>query len=393
MIKFDSSEDKTIYIHGSLDSVITEMTAIILAVSTTSGIHPSKMISLLKLSCAEDQSNHKASANIKSTKENRGVETVFGGDLGLILHLLAVVVSSLREECLVIGLTEGQFWTDLEQDILTGHNTVLIKDIKKYAEKKISSKVSPYITNKKIKVLDANNRLVTVRCPKCGSDIEFPVRKLIYDKDSIELQRDIISRKIFEFKCPKCRCNGYVNYPLVYFQPHKKVLIYNTTDSSKINYSHQDFFDWISESGCPDNIDIKNDDYIRRITISQKEFIEKIQILNNGRDDRIIEFVKLSLGFKANKKNKSLNVNNGHYRYEQGKEYIDFYECNDINYTVEIPEGFYDKVYSELIDEFSDKTEGTNQIVDGPWLTSMLALKKLRRCSKCSHLLKIRRRE
>lgn len=119
----------------------------------------------------------------------------------------------------------------------------------------------------------------TIRCPKCGKDIEFTMWQTINDELPFAIS-DVISRKLFDIECKNCGHRDYVNYPILVNDMKHKVMIYyaypdQTEEIEKTLESMRRFYDGRM-----------------RIVTDQPTLREKAAIFNAELDDRIIELLK-----------------------------------------------------------------------------------------------------
>lgn len=71
----------------------------------------------------------------------------------------------------------------------------------------------------------------TVKCPKCGEEIEFTLWQSINTEMNFAIP-DIISGKLFEVECKKCGYKTHVNYPMLFNDMIHNVMIYSVAPDS-----------------------------------------------------------------------------------------------------------------------------------------------------------------
>ncbi len=120
----------------------------------------------------------------------------------------------------------------------------------------------------------------TVKCPKCGEDIQFTYWQSINTEMSFAIP-DIISGKLFEVKCKKCGHESHVNYPILFNDMIHGVMI---------NYVMPEAAE---EAERIANYMSERMDFCRfRIVTDQADLREKTAIFNAGLDDRVVELLK-----------------------------------------------------------------------------------------------------
>ncbi len=119
---------------------------------------------------------------------------------------------------------------------------------------------------------------IDVCCPSCGKNGVLNQCKLIDINKNPELRSKIFSRDIFNYTCKNCGEKILVAYNCMFFDEENKNIIYLNTD----------------ESDYEENLNkYKLSGYSLRIVRTINGFIEKIAMLEDGVDDRVIELYKL----------------------------------------------------------------------------------------------------
>ena len=120
----------------------------------------------------------------------------------------------------------------------------------------------------------------TVRCPKCGEEIEFTLWQSINTEMNFAIP-DIISGKLFEVECKKCGYKTHVNYPMLFNDMIHNVMIYSVApDSTEETEKALDSLKKMYPGRT-------------RIVTDQSTLREKTAIFNAGLDDRVTEILKL----------------------------------------------------------------------------------------------------
>ena len=119
--------------------------------------------------------------------------------------------------------------------------------------------------------------LKKIVCPYCHESFETT----IYESVNVTLDEDdrdkVLSGDIFHQECPHCHQEYMSQYPCLYHDQDMKFMVYlydGPIDMAAMSAP-------LLEKG-----------YILRRCRSIEDFIEKIQILSDGLDDRIVEFAK-----------------------------------------------------------------------------------------------------
>lgn len=125
----------------------------------------------------------------------------------------------------------------------------------------------------------SESREVTYKCPYCGEEFTIEVWDSVNAQEDPDLRERCISGDLFRFTCPHCHKEFMVQFPLVYIdRDHKFVL-------------------WLSQNEAPESLrtvtkPLADKGYRLRRTPTLEEFCEKIQIFEDGADDRMVELAK-----------------------------------------------------------------------------------------------------
>lgn len=117
------------------------------------------------------------------------------------------------------------------------------------------------------------------RCQKCQHEFEIETYDSINVKEDEDLKYRVISGDIFHYECPKCHVNFMINYDCLYHDPDKKFMVFHS--ATKLPALADDVYDKLSMKG-----------YKLRYCDTLGSFVEKIQILDEGLDDRAVEYAK-----------------------------------------------------------------------------------------------------
>lgn len=129
--------------------------------------------------------------------------------------------------------------------------------------------------------------IIKITCPQCHKVSDFIVYDTIKVKRDPQLIHDLLNLSLFRFVCPDCGFSVAVEYPFAFSDEDEKIFLFSLPGTNNIKEAYDRFIEVASES-------IVNDKgYLFRFVDSQEALVEKISILYNGYDDRIIELYKL----------------------------------------------------------------------------------------------------
>lgn len=147
---------------------------------------------------------------------------------------------------------------------------------------------------------------IKIKCANCGQEINFVAHDSVNVTLDPNLRDKVFSGEVFRYHCDECGFDGDQNYPLLYHDMDKGFMVYYTYPSGIDEFEYM-----MTLEQCIDKQILKdlNSKITRRTTSERHEFFEKIIILENGYDDRIIEVLRLNLinSFKKEKNNKNVD--------------------------------------------------------------------------------------
>ncbi len=114
-----------------------------------------------------------------------------------------------------------------------------------------------------------------ITCPACCTEQSFKICPSIDVNTDPEIKESIFNRDIFRFICPECGEEILVAYNCTYIDRENSFMVALMTDEGEAN--------------------IVAADYNLRIVRSINEFVEKIALMEDGVDDRIVELYKIML--------------------------------------------------------------------------------------------------
>lgn len=117
---------------------------------------------------------------------------------------------------------------------------------------------------------------VNICCPACVETGQFVQYKKININENPELREKIFSRELFKYKCPECGEEILVAYSTIYLDKENKHIVCLIPEQTETDYNKY-----------------RLDGYTFRIVRSINNFVEKISMIEDGLDDRVIELYKL----------------------------------------------------------------------------------------------------
>lgn len=119
-------------------------------------------------------------------------------------------------------------------------------------------------------------------CPQCGKEHELRKYTFINVTQKPKMKDDILKNKIFSFHCDGCGLSAPLTYPCIYWDSKKKFAM---------------ALDPAGELNGNDAMELPATEkgWTRRTVDNINNFKEKIMIMDNQLDDRIIEMIKIDM--------------------------------------------------------------------------------------------------
>ncbi|MBQ9048293.1 MAG: CpXC domain-containing protein [Solobacterium sp.] len=154
----------------------------------------------------------------------------------------------------------------------------------------------------------SSSRTVKYTCPYCGKEFDIEVYDLVHAEKDPDLRDRCISGDIFRHSCPHCKTDFMVQAPLVYVDEPNKFVIWLSTQP--VNETLRKLAETLDRQK-----------YRLRRCETVQEFTEKIEILEDGIDDVMVELAKYDcfIEFTDNKKGNPEDITSIEYqRVENG---------------------------------------------------------------------------
>lgn len=151
----------------------------------------------------------------------------------------------------------------------------------------------------------SKSRIINIPCPCCGEDIKFEIFDSVNVTDDPKLKERVLTLDVFRTHCDKCGKERIINYPMLYHDMYNNFMVYLAQEEDIIEWQYM-----MSPKSLINTFHGRDVilGYTRRGVTSLMDFISKINILDKGLDDRIIEIIKKDcLNFVKEKRKKEKN--------------------------------------------------------------------------------------
>ena len=132
----------------------------------------------------------------------------------------------------------------------------------------------------------SKHHIEKVTCPSCHHEGDFEVWDSINTVLDPAMKEKVLNQSIFLYTCPSCGETFRLNYSTLYHQMEDLVMIYLVPES-EVKKTYEIFYEKNALA------DYRTEKYLYRIVTSANQLVEKIQIFDAGKDDRVMELVKL----------------------------------------------------------------------------------------------------
>lgn len=205
---------------------------------------------------------------------------------------------------------------------------------------------------------------ITVKCSKCGAEIEATIFESINTDYATDIVDKITSGDIFNVKCTKCGFVSQLEYDFLYHDIKHGAMIWVLHENSA-EYEKK-----ISELKHSENIlQYKT----TRIVNSINTLREKITCLENNRDDKIIELCKVFIKYNLLSKQPDFDFDYAFYTTFLDKERVFLYDKSGEELSCELTEEAYSLLYDLYYNsKYASIFEDYYAIVDHDWAEETL---------------------
>lgn len=209
---------------------------------------------------------------------------------------------------------------------------------------------------------------VTVTCPNCGKEHPYKMWESINTQLDPEMRAAVKDRSAFTFECPDCGYKTRVDYGFLYHQMEERMMIFY----SQSDENTEEIYNMIKDER-PDSMfnTMKEDNYLIRIVRSQDELIEKINIFDEGLDDRIIEIIKMMYMIIYQHDNPEVQKLLMFYIKRDDKNCLETIADDQYKGYFTITREMYENTYKDYLEKLPDLRK------DGPFINRSWAMEKL----------------
>lgn len=209
---------------------------------------------------------------------------------------------------------------------------------------------------------------ITVRCPKCKKEFETVCWDSLNTELNPEEKIKLLDGTFFDQKCGHCGIVARMFHPVLYHDMSNKAMIWFFTDEKSTDEAYKtiEFAEKeLKEYG-------KGNKYTYRIVFDPNDLREKVLIVDNGLDDRVIEVLKLIFALMIMKQYPKERIEIVYFDVDDNGDYIfKLYSESENVITTNLDKAFYDAIANEYADVIK-KTSVKKYVIDQNWAVKIL---------------------
>lgn len=128
---------------------------------------------------------------------------------------------------------------------------------------------------------------IRIKCGYCGTEYDHETHHFVEKDSDKHLAEEIINDDFFYAVCPNCCRMTSVDHPAIYVDLGKRVMFAYFDSDVELAMAQNMIEQWINE------LCVTEAEFTVRVVSMQNELREKVILLENGLDDRVVEILKL----------------------------------------------------------------------------------------------------
>lgn len=210
----------------------------------------------------------------------------------------------------------------------------------------------------------------TVTCPQCGKTFEARRWRTLVVEENHEAAAAASEGNLTTVKCPHCSAEVELEYPFVLVSTVRRAILhYLPSSADELNektirpYLEDDLH---LADAIADSSGVRGEPFTLRFTAQMSDFIEKLMILADGLDDRVVELMK----HVAREHGRAAGMPIDHVRYYREGErqlVLAYDDKTELLGAQDFDRAMHDRVKASI----NNLPEG--MIVDGKWAAEVFA--------------------
>lgn len=218
-----------------------------------------------------------------------------------------------------------------------------------------------------------------IECPSCGCAADFRIWNSLNTSLDPDAKEQLLNGALFHFTCPECGGSAEINYPMLYHQMEDRLMIHLVYDQDGYDLAYESCS---RQSGCCgvdpefcDYMDKAMAGYLYRIVTSHNSLMEKVRIFDAGKDDRIIELIKVFVAGNLRKQYPELGDFALYYVKDESTESFVLVGDGKVYGTVPVPAGMYAELAGTMGDLLPDIRGGRDFLIGSNWAAEFMKQK------------------
>lgn len=211
-----------------------------------------------------------------------------------------------------------------------------------------------------------------ITCPKCGKTSSFTIWQSLNTMLNPEEKEKVVSGELFRFTCPACGYTAQVDYGFLYHQMEDEMMIYYVQDDEGYEQAYE-FCTGKKTNGEESEFKVFEaygdgmKDYLYRIVRSQNRLREKIRIFDDGKDDRIIELMKVFISVSIGKQHPELEEFELYYDGDKDSDAFTIITPDSAPMMVSVPPESYSGIIKDFSDRLPDIRDKEDLLINFDW--------------------------
>ena len=208
---------------------------------------------------------------------------------------------------------------------------------------------------------------LSLTCPKCHGTFSFTTYPAFDTGDNILWKEKVRTGEAFLGKCPHCGYETHYDYSFLYKERDTHFLMYYAANKEE----YQKAYAMMTGQDPMVNWDAISS-WTRRVVTSREDVLEKLMILDDGLDDRIIEILKALAFVSLHQQKPELAIDTVLFdKGQDGNHYFRFSEKGKVLAAYAFDRPMYERVKRNLGDALGKISE--NQVViNSQWAVGVL---------------------
>lgn len=225
----------------------------------------------------------------------------------------------------------------------------------------------------------SRNEIRRITCPQCGAESDFVVWSSVNTGMDPAQKEKVLDRSLFQFTCPECGEVATVDHSFLYHDVEQRLMLYMVKEEETFREA-VDFFtsDLQVEEKDPEKallaraLNDAQKEYVQRIIFNINQLEEKIRVFDAGRDDRVIELLKVFFQNRIMSEQPQLGDVELYYADDEGKDVFVVIGMEGPLGSLEIPEELYQETVDNFGGQMADLRARQDLIVDEKWAMEVI---------------------